>query len=68
MARSEELRDDPSAGKSGASPSAPGTGVKSDTVDRDPDTKHPPAPGKLPQSSPVPDVPEVLRKDDPRRS
>ncbi|HEU4487110.1 MAG TPA: hypothetical protein VFR96_16630 [Povalibacter sp.] len=64
MARSEEWRDDPSAGKSGASPSAPGTGVKSHTVTQDPDTRQPTPPDKVPQASPVPDVQKVLREND----
>lgn len=58
----EEDRVDPSEGKSDASPSAPGTGRKSETVLADPDTRQPPDPGKLPQSSPVPDVLEVLEE------
>ncbi|MBB6093722.1 hypothetical protein HNQ60_002603 [Povalibacter uvarum] len=61
MARTEEGRDDPSAGKSGASPSAPGTGVKSHTVDADPDTRIPAE--ELPQASPVPDVVKTLKED-----
>jgi hypothetical protein len=56
MSRSEELRDDPSAGKSGASPSGTGTGTKSHTVFADPDTKTPPDLGQVPQVPPVPDV------------
>ncbi len=60
MARTEERRDDPSAGKSGASPSAPGTGVKSQTVDADPDTRIPAE--DLPQASPVPDVVRTLKE------
>lgn len=63
MARSEEQRDDPSAGKSGASPSAPGSGEKSRTVDLDPDTKIPPDPDSVPQASPIPDVPQALEED-----
>lgn len=63
MTRSEEDRDDPSAGKSGASPSAPGSGKKSRTVDVDPDTKIPPDPDSVPQASPVPDVPHALEED-----
>ncbi len=63
MARSEEQRDDPSAGKSGASPSAPGSGEKSRTVEADPDTKIPPEPGSVPEASPVPDVPRTLKED-----
>lgn len=61
MARTEERRDDPSGGKSGASPSAPGAGVKSHTVDADPDTRIPAA--ELPQASPVPDVVKTLKED-----
>lgn len=63
MARSEERRDDPSAGKSGASPSAPGSGTKSRTVEVDPDTRIPPAPDSLPQASPAPDVERTLKED-----
>jgi len=62
MTRSEEARDDPSSGKSAASPSAPGSGVKSDTVDQDPSTRHPPDPKKIPQASPVPDVVRQLKE------
>ena len=63
MTTSEEQRDDPSAGKSGASPSAPGSGAKSKTVEVDPDTKIPPDPQSLPQASPAPDVPHALKED-----
>jgi len=62
MTRTEEDRVDPSEGKSAASPSGPGSGVKSETVLVDPDTKQPPDPRRLSQSSPVPDVLEVLRE------
>jgi hypothetical protein len=60
MSRSEELRDDPSAGKSGASPSGTGTGEKSHTVFADPDTQTPPKRGQVPQVPPAPDVPKAL--------
>jgi hypothetical protein len=56
MSRTEELRDDPSAGKSGASPSESGTGEKSRTVMADPDTRTEPASQHVPQSSPVPNT------------
>jgi len=62
MARSEEDRVDPSSGKSAASPSAPGSGVKSKTVLLDPTTQQPPPPDALPQASPVPDVVHDLQK------
>lgn len=56
MSRSEELRDDPSAGKSGASPSESGTGHKSRTVFADPDTRSKYGPDQIPQVPPVPDT------------
>ncbi|HEY6640823.1 hypothetical protein [Povalibacter sp.] len=61
MTRTETDRDDPSDGKSDASPSAPGTGTKSTTVQRDPDTDPVRNAGKLPQASPVPDVLRALK-------
>ena len=60
MTRTETDRDDPSDGKSGASPSAPGTGVKSETVTADPATDQQRVRDKVPQASPVPDVVRVL--------
>jgi hypothetical protein len=63
MTRSETDRDDPSDGKSAASPSAPGAGVKSETVNLDPDTDQQRVHDKLPQASPVPDVVRALRED-----
>jgi hypothetical protein len=63
MTRTETDRDDPSDGKSAASPSAPGTGVKSETVNVDPDTDQRRVQDKLPQASPIPDVVRVLKED-----
>lgn len=63
MTRTETDRDDPSDGKSGASPSAPGTGVKSETVNVDPDTDPRRVHDKLPQASPAPDVLRALKED-----
>jgi hypothetical protein len=63
MTRTETDRDDPSDGKSAASPSAPGTGVKSDTVSVDPDTDQRRVHDQLPQASPVPDVVRALKED-----
>ncbi len=62
MTRTETDRDDPSDGKSAASPSAPGTGRKSETVNLDPDTDQRRASEKVPQASPVPDVVRALRE------
>jgi hypothetical protein len=56
MVRTEEWRDDPSAGKSGASPSDSGSGEKSRTVFADPTTGTRPDPEKIPQASPAPDA------------
>ncbi len=62
MTRTETDRDDPSDGKSGASPSASGTGRKSETVQLDPQTDQLANADKLPQASPVPDVVRALRE------
>jgi len=62
MTRTETDRDDPSDGKSGASPSAPGTGMKSETVKADPATDEAKVAGSLPQASPVPDVERALEE------
>jgi hypothetical protein len=62
MSRTEELRDDPSAGKSGASPSESGSGRKSLTVFADPDTDTRYDPARVPQASPVPDVQRDLEE------
>lgn len=62
MTRTETDRDDPSDGKSDASPSAPGTGTKSETVNADPATDPAKAAGTLPQASPAPDVERVLHE------
>ena len=62
MSRSEELRDDPSAGKSGASPSGTGTGEKSHTVFADPDTETAPNLEHVPQVPPAPDVIKDLKE------
>ncbi|HMN44139.1 MAG TPA: hypothetical protein PKE27_06195 [Povalibacter sp.] len=62
MTRTETDRDDPSEGKSGASPSAPGTGAKSETVKADPTTDEAKVADTLPQASPVPDVQRALEE------
>ncbi len=60
MSDTEQARTDPSGGKSDASPSAPGKGIRKNTVLEDPATQQPPKPGALPQSSPVPDTKRAL--------
>jgi len=67
MTRSEEDRDDPSAGKSAASPSASGSGVKSRTVMSDPDTQTRYSPDRVAQHAPVPDVAHDLEEARKRR-
>ncbi len=62
MSLSEELRDDPSAGKSGASPSDSGTGRKSRTVFEDPDTRSKYGVDQVPQVPPVPDTERDLEE------
>jgi hypothetical protein len=61
MSKTEEARTDPSAGKSGASPSAPGP-VKRSTVMEDPTTDPKAAADSVPQASPVPDVIRALEE------